>query len=72
MSKTFVVLKYLPYSKNIGGEKTFGQFGKLQHFAKFCATFHNFQHIAYTNGLLLASFFLPNFLQFLFTNLFTA
>ena len=29
----------LQYSKNIGGKKNFGEFGKLQHLAKF---FHQF------------------------------
>ena len=30
---------------------TVKNFGELQHFAKFFATFHNFRNIPYANGL---------------------
>ena len=46
--------------------------GELQEFAKFFANFHYFHNISYANGFNLPKFFLPNFLQFLFTKLFTA
>ena len=47
---------YIPYSKNISG-KSFGEFGKSQHFAKFFANFDYFHNIPYANGLQFAKVF---------------
>ena len=47
---------YIPYSKNISG-KSFGEFGKSQHFAKFFANFDYFHTIPYANGLQFTKLF---------------
>ena len=52
--------------------KKFGEFGELQHFAKFFADVHNFHNIPYAMDFNLLKFFPPNFPQSLFTNVFTA
>ena len=60
----------LLYSKNVGGDKTLANLANYSISPNFVANFHNFHNFPYAKGLQFVKFFLPNFLQSLFTNLF--